>query len=65
MDTDFEDFVDDETNTKQKAKYRRGHLAALIRRKMTSRDHGDKKKYDRKNKDWRGESPSLYLSYVH
>ena len=24
MDTDFEDFVDDETNTKQKTRYRRG-----------------------------------------
>jgi len=41
------------------------HLAALVRRKMIERDHGDKKKYNRKNKDWRGESPSLYLSYVH
>jgi len=29
MDTDFEDFVDDETNTKQKAKYRRGTFSEL------------------------------------
>jgi hypothetical protein len=42
-----------------------GHLAALIRRKMIAKNHGDKKKYDRKNKDWRGESPSLYLLNVH
>jgi hypothetical protein len=42
-----------------------GHLAALVRRKMIAKNHGDKKKYNRKNKDWRGESPSLYLSYVH
>jgi hypothetical protein len=42
-----------------------GHLAALVRRRMIAKNHGDKKKYNRKNKDWRGESPSLYLSYVH
>ena len=28
MDTDFEDFVDDETNTKQKAKYQRGTFSS-------------------------------------
>jgi len=34
-----------------------GHLAALIRRKMTSRDHGDKKKFNRsklKREDQKG-----------
>ena len=29
MDTDFEDFVDDETNTKQKANNRRGTFSEL------------------------------------
>jgi hypothetical protein len=42
-----------------------GHLAALVRRKMIAKNHGDKKKYNRKNKDWRGESPSLYLLHAH
>jgi hypothetical protein len=41
-----------------------GHLAALIRRKMIAKNHGDKKKYDRKNKDWRGnDSPPLIYIY--
>jgi len=34
-----------------------GHLAALIRRKMTSKDHGDKKKFSRnelKREDLKG-----------
>lgn len=29
MDNDFEDFVDDETNTKQATKYRRGTFSSF------------------------------------
>jgi hypothetical protein len=40
-----------------------GHLAALVRRKMISKNHGDKKKYNRKDNSWKGESPShIYWS---
>ncbi len=42
-----------------------GHMANMIRRKMITKVKASKKDYNRKNKDWRGESPSLYLSYVH
>ena len=42
-----------------------GHLASLIRRKMITKVKSSKKDYNRKNKNWRGESPSLYLLYVH
>ena len=40
-------------NTHMKRKRRskeEGHMAALIRRKMIQRDHGDKNKYTRKTK---------------
>ena len=41
-----------------------GHMAALIRRKMIQRDHGDKSKYTRKEKHkgaWRSPSSVVYL----
>jgi hypothetical protein len=38
-----------------------GHLAALVRRKMITKVKYSKKDYNRKNKDWKGESPSLYV----
>ena len=41
-----------------------GHMAALIRRKMIQRDHGDKSKYTRKEKHkgaWRSPSSIVYL----
>jgi len=42
-----------------------GHMAQLIRRKMITQTKSSKKTYNRKNKSWKGESPSLYLYYVH
>lgn len=33
--------------------YDERHLAAIIRRKMIQKDHGDKSKYDKKNKSWK------------
>ena len=33
--------------------YDERHLAALISRKMIQRDHGDKSKYDKKDKSWK------------
>ena len=35
--------------------YSERHLAAMIRRKMIQRDHGDETKYDRKDKSWKME----------
>ena len=29
------------------------HVAAIIRRKMLSKDHGDESKYDRNDKSWK------------
>jgi hypothetical protein len=29
------------------------HVAAIIRRKMMSKDHGDDSKYNRKDKSWK------------
>ena len=29
------------------------HVAAIIRRKMMSKDHGDESKYNRKDKSWK------------
>jgi len=40
-------------------------MAQLIRRKMITQTKSSKKTYNRKNKSWKGESPSLYLYYVH
>ena len=33
--------------------YNERHLAALIRRKMIQKDHGDKSKYNKKDKSWK------------
>lgn len=33
--------------------YPERHLAAMIRRKMIQRDHGDDSQYDRKDKSWK------------
>lgn len=33
--------------------YSERHLAAMIRRKMIQRDHGDDSQYDRKDKSWK------------
>lgn len=33
--------------------YSERHLAALIRRKMIQKNHGDESKYNRKNKSWK------------
>lgn len=33
--------------------YNERHLAAMIRRKMIQKDHGDDSKYDRKDKSWK------------
>jgi len=35
--------------------YSTGELSQLARRRMIQKDHGDKTKYDRKNKDWKNE----------
>ena len=35
--------------------YDERHLAALIRRKMIQRDHGDSSKYNKKDKSWKKE----------
>lgn len=35
--------------------YPERHLAAMIRRKMIQKNHGDETKYDRKNKSWKKE----------
>ena len=33
--------------------YSERHLAAMIRRKMIQRDHGDESNYNRKDKSWK------------
>lgn len=33
--------------------YSERHLAALIRRNMMQKDHGDQSKYNRKDKSWK------------
>ena len=33
--------------------YNERHLAALIHRKMIQKDHGDKSKYNKKDKSWK------------
>lgn len=33
--------------------YNERHLAAMIRRKMIQKDHGDESKYNRKDKSWK------------
>ena len=33
--------------------YSERHLDQLIRRRMIQRDHGDKNRYDRKDKSWK------------
>jgi hypothetical protein len=33
--------------------YNERHLAALIRRKMIQKDHGDKSKYNKRDKSWK------------
>lgn len=38
------------TKTYGKEKYSAGELAQLARRRMIQKDHGDKSKYNRKNK---------------
>ena len=35
--------------------YPERHLAAMIRRKMIQKNHGDETKYDRKDKSWKRE----------
>ena len=40
-----------------------GHMAALIRRKMIQRDHGDKNKYTRKTKH-KGSNQPFYNPYI-
>lgn len=52
-------------NTNKRRDKAEGHMAALIRRKMTQRNHGDDKKFKRNEKHKRGynDSPSfIYLS---
>ena len=41
-----------------------GHMAALIRRKMIQRDHGDKSKYTRKDKHKKGWSSNPSFVYL-
>lgn len=31
------------------------HVAQIVRRMMTQKSHGNKKKYDRKDKSWKSE----------
>lgn len=35
--------------------YSERHLAAMIRRKMIQKNHGDESKYNRKDKSWKNE----------
>jgi len=35
--------------------YDERHLAAMIRRKMIQKDHGDKSKYNKKDQNWKKE----------
>lgn len=35
--------------------YNERHLSQLIRRRMIQKDHGDKNKYNRKDKSWKND----------